>query len=80
MSSKLVCSAWSGLGHLLPDEVSRFVFNRIIEHYVNIRAKAFVVAWLQVLKCKARQDISRKGEKGLRKGLKKKKESKIPNK
>ena len=66
--NKSILSGWADLviGQDFPDDVSSMLF---LEHYVNIRARAFVVAWLQVQKIKKRLSHSKKGEKGLRKGL-----------
>ena len=76
--NKSILSGWADLviGQDFPDDVSSMLFNKILEHYVNIRARAFVVAWLQVQKKKKRLSHSKKGEKGLRKGLQRNSEEK----
>ena len=50
--NKSILSGWADLviGQDFPDDVSSMLFSKILEHYVNIRARAFVVALLQVQK------------------------------
>ncbi|KXJ09551.1 uncharacterized protein LOC110246889 [Exaiptasia diaphana] len=71
LSSKSLITTWGQIVGSINEGLSYKLFKHIVTLYVDIRARAFVEAWLQKMRHNKKQQVSKKGEHGLRKELQK---------